>query len=375
MRARSRHHSQDRGITLLVFALSVSALFASAALVMGGSNGYSASRNSQTAADAAALAATNALRAVWQDMTLDPSTDTTATVNDTAVSVAEENGADTGSVTCELVTAAYAVTRSEADVLGDCDGTYEDAMTDHGTPVAGGVRVSVQETRDVPFGGIIGAETITAGSTATATVQPVRGGFRAPFMLCAFGEDHGINLLARRPGHGPPLQDQSGGDRDRVPPVGERQRVREQELRRQRLARTGQQRHHLPGAVRSRRRRRLVGHRHGLSRRPHPATARRPDGCDWATDEDVDNAAGCRLPLPLCVGEVGDGTNVRFNCVRMATFLITYVGDGESEGSCVSVNKKVVCGKLEADAGTTISGQGTLDEVDPFELAVVRLVE
>ena len=53
---RIRCRRSDRGITVVFFALALTGILAVSALVLGGSVGYEAARNAQTAADAAALA-------------------------------------------------------------------------------------------------------------------------------------------------------------------------------------------------------------------------------------------------------------------------------------------------------------------------------
>lgn len=354
----------ERGMTVVMFAISITALLAAGALVMGGSNGYVAARSSQTAADAASVAATTTLREVRQGTTLP------AQVLATALSVAADNGADAGSVTCEIVEPEYAVSRAESDVIGPCNGTNEVAAN------AGGVRVRVSETRDVPFGFFVDADEITADSVAAATIQPVRGGFRAPFMLCSFADDHGVDLLLEDTSVTPPtytinedafgveflLWANGNGFGDRNCGVSAWHGLVNPDLVYQIPSDpdeddgwwdidTGSRVGHIPGL--------LAGH----------------DTCDWASDADVDDAEGCRLGLPLCIEHVGNGTNVRFNCVKMAVFRITYVGHGEDEGSCASINKKVVCGILLGEGGIAQSGQGTLDPLDDAELVVIKLVE
>ncbi len=355
----------DRGATVVIFAVCITGLLAVSSLVLGGSTGYSAVRNAQNAADASSLAATSTLRNVALG------TAAAADVRATAESVAEDNGADDGTVQCDVVTALYAVSNSESEVIGPCDGTNEVAAN------ASGVRVRVGDTRDVPLGAFVDRETITGEAVAAATVQPVRGGFRAPFMLCA--EDraeagHGVKLLLDDPTLDPPYRINpdafgidfllwSNGNGFGARECGQNQwRGLANSNRAYRIpsdptdddgwweVSPGSQVGHIPRIIAG------------------------DDGCDWASEDDVDAAAGCRLALPLCIANVGNGTNARFNCVRLATFQISYVGDGEAAGSCVSLNKKVVCGELQP-GGLAADGQGSLEPADPSELAVIKLVE
>lgn len=60
-RPRTRRRG-DRGVTVLFFAIALTGMLAVAGLVLGGSIGYTAVRNAQTAADAAALGGSGALQ-------------------------------------------------------------------------------------------------------------------------------------------------------------------------------------------------------------------------------------------------------------------------------------------------------------------------
>ncbi|WP_436794006.1 hypothetical protein [Actinospongicola halichondriae] len=349
-------------MTAVFFAISVTGILAVASLVLGASTGYTSVRNGQNAADAAALAATSTLRDVGQGNALP------AEVLAVAVSVAEDNGADGGSVVCDVVNRFYAVTRAESDVIGPCDGTNETSVN------ASGVRVQLADTSDVPFGGVIDQEEITADAVAAATVQPLRGGFSAPFMLCADAPDHGVDLLVPDATLDPPyrvntdafnveflLWSNGNGFGDRNCGVSPWHGLVNSDNVYQIPSDPDDDDGWWDVDTGSR-----VGHIERL--------LAGDDSCDWATDADIDAAAGCRLALPLCVETVGSGTNVRLNCVRLAVFEITYVGDGDDEGSCVSVNKKVVCGRL-IPGGVATGGQGTLEVADPSELVAIKLVQ
>ena len=349
-------------MTAVFFAISITALLAVASLVLGSSTGYTSERNGQNAADAAALAATSKLRDVAQD------TAAPWEVYVTARDVAQDNGADLGSVDCDLVNRFYAVTQSESDVIAPC---FSWSVYD---PQAAGVRVKLTDTSDVPFGGAVDQDEITANVVAAASVQPLRGGFRAPFMLCANALDHGVDLLVDDPSVDPPylvnedafgveflLWSNGNGFGDRNCGVSAWHGLVNSDLEYQMPSDPDDDDGWWDIDTGSR-----VGHIERL--------LAGDDACDWATDADIDAAAGCRLALPLCVETVGNGTNVRLNCVRLAVFEITYVGDGDEEGSCVSVNKKVVCGRL-IPGGVATGGQGTLDPADPNELVLIKLVQ
>lgn len=386
-RGPSRHESRgDRGLTVVLFAVSITAMLAVASLVLGGSTGYGASRNMQTAADAASLAATSQLREA-KVAEVDPAVEPDyGTVGQTALSVAIDNGADAGTVGCEVVRAAYAVSASELEVLGPCDGTTE---TD---PAASGIRVTVRETRGVPFGEFVGRNTITASARAAATVQPVRGGVRTPFMLCADARNtaganpHGVepllphasaNSVADPPWRINPdavgvefllwANGNAFGDRN----CGESQfhgfvdpgtafQVPSHPDRPDEWWKID------PGSG--------VGH---LPSRLAAAVQSAGGDCDLTAADEMVDLVGCALPVPLCVDMSGSGQNARMKCVRVATFRITYSGTGRGAGSCVSVNgngHEVLCGVL-LPSGVATGGQGSLEPADPSELVVVKLVE
>ncbi len=356
----------DRGMTAVFFAVIITGLLAVVSLVLGASTGYSSVRDGQNAADAAALAATSTLRDVGLGRA------NASEVLSTAVSVAEDNGADGGSVLCDVVTARYAISYDELQVIGPCNGTNELASD------AAGVRVRLEDTGDVPFGGAIDQTAITARAVASATAQPLRGDFGAPFMLCAGAGDHGVELLLPNATVTPPytvnpaalgveflLWSNGNGFGDRN---------------------CGSSQWH--GLVNS-------DNSYQVPSNPHDNTnwwdidpgsttghispiLAGSNNCGWAENIDLSKAnpvePGCRLPLPLCVSVAGSGTNARFNCVRMAVFELTYVGDGQGAGSCVSDNKKVVCGVL-LPGGIATGGQGTLETPDPSELVAINLVQ
>ncbi len=178
IRRNDRTHSGERGIAALFFAISVTAMLAVGALVLGGSIGYTADRNAQTAADTAALAGATTLRDHKQDWVTTPASD----VLDTVRSVVEHNGGKLAPDGCEVVDAAYALTKDDADVIAECADL--EFLSKEDFAATAGVRVTVLDTRDVPFSAFIDhQDTITGTAVATATIQPVVEG-RAPFMVC-----------------------------------------------------------------------------------------------------------------------------------------------------------------------------------------------
>lgn len=379
MRRRSSTARGDRGVTVVLFAISITAMLAVAALVLGGSNGYGAARNAQTAADAASMAATTKLRQAIV-ANADPNvTPDYAAVATTAQQVAVDNGADPSSVECHVVTPYYAAATTdaarEAEVIGTCDGVNEM------NPAAGGIRVSVRETRDVPFGSFVNSDNITASAQATATVQTVGGWFTSPFMVCAAGL-HGVSPIREvdpvppsttstwevNPNaigvefllwsHGNAFQSRNCGESQwyglvkdggmfLIPSPSDPEEWWQIE----------------PGGE--------VGQIPGLAGKA---------SCAAENESELATLLGCEIPVPLCTetSPTHSGQNARLNCVAIGTFLITYFGNGNADGSCVtgevSGNKEVLCGRLLPGRLAT-GGQGQLGPVRPNDLAVVKLVQ
>lgn len=367
MRTRSRHRRRvgERGVTVVLFAIFITGLLAVAALTLGGSLGYTAVRNAQNAADAAALAATNTLREVQQGTT------PPAEVLSTAVSVAEDNGAIPGSVVCDIVDAEYALTHAETDVIGPCNGanaTHADAA---------GVRVRVDDERDVPFSAFVDKETIRADAVASATVQPVLEG-RAPFMVCTAptatghpapalvadaSDPTGYSVNPAAIGleyvlHGNAMKDggrQCGaGSRSwrgfvefgGTFPIPSPDPVDDSEWWR---VKTGNANGHLDRV--------LTG--------------------DGACAGDVEFIIGCKIALPLCpASNGGNGVNLRLYCVKLGTFEITYNQYMNGTPPCNDGQKAtgLVCGKFVGGA-TAFGGQGGASTADPDSVVVIKLVE
>jgi hypothetical protein len=177
----SRRDDADRGAILILMALSMSTLLVIAALVLDGGQGYAVRRQAQNAADAAAMAGSRAL-----DRYRFPPVGTTpdvSTISSEVTRVATDNGA-TSVTGCRLINFDQVGTASD---LGAC--TSSAAATQ-----AEGVRVSVAQTRTTYFGGFTGRTTMTANTTATATIQQLTS-ISAPFLICGNPAKGGYNLL------------------------------------------------------------------------------------------------------------------------------------------------------------------------------------
>jgi hypothetical protein len=366
MRSRSRTWAKsERGATAVMFAFAAAAMMAVAALVLGGSRGYSAVREAQNSADGAALAATSVLRSVQQG-------DAPASqVLSTAVSVAEDNGATPGSVVCDIVEADYALSHLETDVIGPCDGSNEFDVA------AAGVRVRASDTKDVPFAAFVDQDTISASAVAAATVQPVTEG-RAPFMVCTAPTATGHPAPALVPDAADPT-----GYRINTAAIG-----MSYVLHGNAMKDGGRQ---CEAGSKSWRGFVAFG---GTFPLPSPD---QNDESEWwevktgnanghlsrvltgddACEGDVDEILGCRLALPLCPkSNEGNGVGLRLYCVKLGAFEITYNQNSTGTPPCndgKSANG-LVCGTLVGAANAS-RGQGGAATPDPESVAVIKLVQ
>lgn len=369
-RRRRARWNGDRGIAVVFFAISVTALLAVGALVLGGSVGYTAVRNAQTAADSAAVVGASTLRAHKLDWVATPAAELIADVRDAV----ESNGATLEPGACKIVTSSYGVDNAESEIIADCEDL--ETLTAEQFVEAAGVRVTVSDERNVPFAAFVDQDTITGTAVASATVQRLAGPARAPFMMCATADDHVVPLLEPDPTLDPPyrvnpsavgeefvLWSNGNGFGDRncgrsswhglVNTSGTYQIPSDPDDESGWWdIDTGSKVGHLPDV--------LAG----------------DDTCFWAEDAIDPSAVGCRLPVPLCSAGSGQGTNTKLRCDRFATFEITFVSDGRQEAPCVNTDKqkKTVCAVMVA-GGVAVGGRGTADPVDENEVVIIKLVE
>lgn len=353
---------RDEGAVLIVFVITIGMLLAFGALVLGGSLAYTAERDAQTSADAAALAATARLRQVWIG---EATADQVAT---TAADVAADNGAD--SSTCEIVTGAYALAPSAAEVIGPCDGTNELDVD------AAGVRVTVTDRRDVPFGAIAGVETVEARTRATATAQPVRFG-RAPLMVCVTADGHDEPPMVEAPAQDPPWE------------INDTAIGVEYVLHGNAMKEDGRQCGGTSSSWRG-----LVEFGQSFpvpgwwSIKTGNSNGQLPNqlaggGCSLSEDgsESVEDfALGCRLAIPMCTtSNFDNGSGLELYCERMGVFEITYVNNTPAGvAPCLPSDpnppNNLICGQF-VGGGTAMSGQGGSSSPQNQELVIINLVE
>jgi hypothetical protein len=357
---------------VVFFAIGISALLTVAALVLGGSVGYSAARNSQTAADAAVLAGTSLLQNHKQDWIETEASDVYTEVEN----VAEANGATLER--CDLIFAAYARTGAESDVAAPCSSlaTLEDADFQ----AVAGVRVTVSEVRDVAFSAFVDQDQVMVRSTAAATIQPVATG-RSPFMVCAFAEGHPADAL---------MVDSSDNTRYVVNPgaVGKvfvlwgnhikyKGRDCENGSSDWRGLMDYDQVFNMNGwwSIEN-------GNSSGVGITFEPMVAGQ-EGCALNDQDLVQLSAQvpCLIALPLCIEGRTGPTGFEVRCVKMGLFELTRVGnvDGvdstiDYETPCTEASSNIVCGRF-IDALPAVSGRGYAAPPDRHEFAVVKLVE
>jgi hypothetical protein len=384
--ARLRHPAtkgaDDRGITVIFFALALTAMLGVSALVLGGSVGYEAARNAQTAADAAALAGTSALQNHKQDWITTP----VEVVIDEVRSVAEDNGAELES--CDVVAAGYALTGAEADVIAACDDLPH--LVDEDFQAVAGIRVTVSDTRDVAFAAFVDQDEITSRAVAAATVQPVSRGW-APFMVCTSPTAVGHPAQAM-------LQDEDApnGFSINSAAIGKHYVLWGNQIKNlgrdcgngssswRGLVRLPADGYALPSSeatpgddedwwqV-------DTGNKTGqLSQRMAGGNA-----CTFDAGDDVDDIElGCEIALPLCARGNGEtGSNFRLYCVMMGVFQITHVGSATTveteppeETPCGSITNNIICGRF-LGAATAAGGQGVAETPDRHGYAVIKLVQ
>ncbi len=177
---KQRRFKGDRGVTLVIMALSALGIVGVAGLALDGGRVVGERRAMQNASDSAAMAGTRQL-----DLFLTGQISDASKIRAAVVDSATKNGADPSVVTCDLVTFGRTI-------LGPCPtGT---TMNPAFQTLVAGVKVGTSNTRDTFLMQAWGAETFTAVANATAQIGRPGGSYVAPFLVCATA-----------PGHFPPL--------------------------------------------------------------------------------------------------------------------------------------------------------------------------
>lgn len=161
----------ERGVTVVLMALSLVAVLLVSTVVIDGSQAYPQRRTAQNSADSAAAAGTQALdKKKWFGGTAD--------VRTVAATVASNN--DAPLVDCWFIT-------GQLNSDGSIQKSSVDPTCDVGDAVpadANGVRVRTAQTRSVTFRGLPGlSNDVVARATAAASVQKVTS-VSSPFVIC-----------------------------------------------------------------------------------------------------------------------------------------------------------------------------------------------
>src|SRR2546423_1243861 len=165
---------EESGAVMIFVVLALVALMAMAAVVVDGGRAYAVRRQMQNAADSAAEAAARALDSA-RFSAGDP-----AQVDAIARSIALSNASSTaaGLFSCTVI-------NKTGGSLAPCSDTS--LVTGWRAPAllatAVGVRVQSGSTYTTAFGSVVGTGTLTARTTAAATVQAVKS-VSGPFMVC-----------------------------------------------------------------------------------------------------------------------------------------------------------------------------------------------
>lgn len=375
-----RRGESDRGITVVFFAIGLTAMLTVGALVLGGSVGYTAARNAQTAADAAALAGTAALQEHKQDWVRTPAT----AVLEQVRAVVDDNGGDL--VRCDLVGANYAISSAEVDVIGPC--AELGSLDEEPFRNVAGVRVQVSDTRPVAFSAFVDRDTITGGATAAATIQSVTSG-RAPFMVCASPDAKGHPAQALLP-------DATDATGYSVNPaaVGKLYVLWGNHVKYEGRS-CGNPSSDWRGLVKFNLTFNL------------PSTSLTSDADWWQTESgntsgnlpdslaggnscrlkgqsisSLKDQIGCEIAIPLCPSSNKSSSDFRLYCVKIGAFKISHVGGTVNDSTAVSPDptpcgtetSNIICGEF-LGAATAVGGRGIAQRPDPNGIAVIKLVQ
>lgn len=374
---RSDHRS-DRGVTVLFFAFALVAMLTVSALVLGGSIGYTAVRNAQTAADAGALAGASALqthKSNWLTNRGGVSADDLAEEVETVV---EDNGAEL--VGCDLVNANYAISNADADVIATgCGGL--DILSQESFVQVAGVRVEVRDTREVPFAAFVDDADISGSARAAATVQPMRA-LRAPFLLCGMADWEDPNMGE------PPIE--------AVPDTSPTEyRVNRAAINTHYVLWGNAVKEHGrdcrgdvgPAKWRGLGNTSFVGNIGGWWRTANGNKTgqleSRTNGvgtCNFNEanlQNDASALVGCTVPVPICPESNATNSDFQLRCTTIALFEISHAkGSTTTDKSLCAPdapNDNVICGKL-LDTAVATHGRGVAQVFDN-QVVVIKLVQ
>jgi hypothetical protein len=191
-----RTRVDERGITLVVVGITITALLAVAALAIDGGRLFTARRQTQNAADAAALAGAQALFAYQEAAATGGNPDPT-TIWTTVQAKLTQNRSNSAP-NCVLVNS---MGRPVTDLLGNlepCAGAADAQLR-----LAAGVQVGGALTQPAAFSNVVGVNQYSASASSTATLEPLAS-VASPFIICGaanlgwnfLNADNTINVTA-----------------------------------------------------------------------------------------------------------------------------------------------------------------------------------
>ena len=308
---RTRLH-RDRGVTMVVLALSLTGLLALTGLAVDGGRVYALRRQMQNSADASSMAGARQL-----DMVRTGQSTNAASIRDVVINRAVSDGANAADVVC---------------VLTDLNQQEIQACPTSGSTVPGtalGVKAKTKQGESTFFMQIVGTSTYTANGEAIAQIgKPLNAS--APFLVCGTSPNHPTPLLINPTGANPPAWDINpaaistngsspvfylwGNDIKKVdcgnPSSSYRGLVDQDEGP-----------YGIPGVWQA-----DQGNKNG----PTLALVNAGDVCQGRVE---DFTQGCIVVLPLCdYGNNSGGNGFDMHCVDLGLFKLTQVGNHDIRG-------------------------------------------
>jgi Flp pilus assembly protein TadG len=180
--ARRTKPRRERGAALIMIALCLTAMMATAGVIVDGGNAFAQRRQMQNAADSAALAGARAL----DRYNVSPLSNLTTSILSAVTTSAAANGA--------TITGCRLLDQLQVD-LGICPTLTN--VTIPGTSTA--VKVTVQSTTNTSFMRVVGVNNFTVRASAVAQIERLSSA-NSPFVMCGVGK-----LDPRSLGDGQPI--------------------------------------------------------------------------------------------------------------------------------------------------------------------------
>src|SRR5579864_827103 len=201
-----RLRTDERGATLVFAALTLAGVLGVATLAVDGGRLFTARRQTQNAADAAALSGAQALFAYQYAAATGAGRDPT-TIWSTVQSELSQNKASSAA-SCVLVSSTGGAAVDQNGNIETCSGATDAELTQ-----AAGVQVGGALVQQGAFSGVIGVNQYSASSASTATVQPLAS-VGSPFIVCGaanlgwnfLNADNTINVTAAQQLQNIPLE-------------------------------------------------------------------------------------------------------------------------------------------------------------------------